>query len=538
MDAVWLAHKLSERRLTRETTEYLQSLAEAPILASRRNVTTFLRSLRNEPGPHVHLGDTPWGERVLVPLIELVKACGLTTGGMGSGKTFFACLIIDAMIQRLPGLRSMSFGVLDAKGELFDRALYLLSRRIEALHGEEREALLRRIVIIDFSSREALSSYNILSRWPYTEPDFFVTSRLETLRELLPAGEKLSLRGATVLKNVLALLAEFSLPLPYLDEVLSSEGFRGKLLSRSKNPSVRQYFENHLREEGKQTIPALRARMETLFASEGVRLALSGTTAPDFRALQNEGKIVLINCAGSAITRGVRLLLQGLVLSDIRQSIFARPNNPPVTYWWCADEAQNFFLTRQQQENMADILTMARSFGSFFCFLCQNLSTAVPDARMLETLYTNIRWSLTLRSTQHDAGFLRSALPVTGRLQKPEPNPFRPSGTYTPEEERNIALAGIATLPDREGYLWLKTLSDKAIRIRTPFIDLGSGEHFRTIVDSILQDTTIGDRITRSEYLDRIRERDRRWTDAPEAATQELDVPMAHAFAREQGVNV
>ena len=32
--------------------------------------------------------------------------------------------------------------------------------------------------------------------------------------------------------------------------------------------------------------------------------------------------------------------------------------------------------------------------------------------------------------------------------------------------------------------------------------------------------------------------RDRRWTDAVPAQTQELDVPMAHAFAREQGANV
>ena len=150
---------------------------------------------------------------------------------------------------------------------------------------------------------------------------------------------------------------------------------------------------------------------------------------------------------------------------------------------------------------------------------------------MLETLYTNIRWSLTLRSTQHDAGFLRSALPVTGRLQKPNLDPFRPAGTYTPEEERTIALNGIATLPDREGYLWLKTLSDKAIRIRTPFIDLGSGEHFRTIVDSILQDTTIGSRITRSEYLERMRERERQWTqNTLDTAPEDMDVQMAHAY--------
>ena len=55
--------------------------------------------------------------------------------------------------------------------------------------------------MIDFSSREAVSPYNILARWPYTDQDFFVTSRLETLRELLPAGEKLSLRGVAVLKT-------------------------------------------------------------------------------------------------------------------------------------------------------------------------------------------------------------------------------------------------------------------------------------------------------------------------------------------------
>jgi hypothetical protein len=38
-----------------------------------------------------------------------------------------------------------------------------------------------RIPVIDFSSREAASSYNILSR---CAKNFFVTSRLETLQEL------------------------------------------------------------------------------------------------------------------------------------------------------------------------------------------------------------------------------------------------------------------------------------------------------------------------------------------------------------------
>jgi hypothetical protein len=103
---------------------------------------------------------------------------------------------------------------------------------------------------------------------------------LETLRELLPAGEKLSLRRGSVLKNVLALLSELDLPLTHLDQVLQSESFRSRLLARSKNPEVKTYFGYHFAQEGKQTIAALRARMDSLFASEGVRLALAGPAAP------------------------------------------------------------------------------------------------------------------------------------------------------------------------------------------------------------------------------------------------------------------
>ncbi len=511
----WLAGKLSEKRIGRETNRHLDSLVREPIRVSERGVREMLTKLRSEPGPHAHLGETEWGEDVMVPLSELVKACGIVTGGTGAGKSMAACAVIEALTHHLPQSRSVGFGVLDAKGELFERALYLLSARLQKLDGKAREELQNRIVIIDFSSQKAVSPYNILSRWPYTEHDFFINSRLETLRELLPSGEKLSLRGAAVLKHLLALLSEFGLPLTYLNHALESDVLRAKLLARSKNPETRLYFARHFVQEGKQTIAALRTRMDSLFSSDGVRLALSGSTAPDFRRLQNEGKIVLVNCAGSSISRGVRLLLQGLVLSDIRQAIFARPTNPPVSYLWLADEAQNFFLTRQQQEDMAEILTMARSFGAFFCFLCQNISTAVQDSRFLEQLHTNIRWSLTLRGTPRDAQFLRAALPVTGRRLRPEPHPFRERTVCSPEEERSLALEGIANLPDRTGYLWLKTRSPEAVKFRTRPIDLPESEEFRRRIEA-LRETDLGGRLSLPEYQRFIEERDREWLDMKE----------------------
>ena len=533
---LWWADKLAGRKLEQATQRYLHRLAQAPAEETRRSTTRLLADLRGTPGPKVYVGRTPWGENVDVPLLELVKAVGLTTGGMGSGKTFFALVILEALIRRMPQLRNLSFGVIDPKGELFERALWLLNWRLNQLRGPEQDELLRKIVVIDFANREALSSYNILARWPYTEQDYFVTSRLETLRDLLPSSEKLSLRGSNVLKYALELLSEFNLPLTYLDRVLSADDVRGRLLAASRRPDVRYYFQRHFGMEGKQTKEALRARMDSLFASEGVRLALSGSAAPDFRQLQNEGKIVLINCAGPTISRGVRLLLQGLVLADIRQSIFARPNNPEVTYLWCADEAQNFFLTQQQKDNFPDLLNMARSYGSFFYLLCQNLSTAIPDARILEMLFTNIRWSLTLRGSPRDAAYLKSALPVTGRRRRPEPHPFREAGVYRPEEERTLALNGIASLPDREGYLWLRTRSAEAVAIRTPNIALPEGDAFRAVVDTLRNDPAFGARSSRSEYQALVRDRDRRW--AGSGASEDVRAKLEDAYRQAQELPV
>jgi len=378
MKTLWLLEKFAGKDLKRATARYLQELAAAPLRASRASTSRLLQTMAGVPGPTVHFGTTAWGQDVRVPLADLVRAVGLVTGGMGAGKTMAALLILERIVRLLPQERSVSFGVIDPKGELFERALWLLAWRLNQLPRRQQEELLDRVVVIDFASREALSAYNILAQWPHAEEDYFITNRLETLRDLLPSSEKLSLRGANVLKHVLVLLSHAGLPLTCLNQVLGEEDFRQRLVAKCPNEEVRTYFTRHFAMEGKQTKEALRARMESLFASEGVKLALSGKTAPDFRKLQNEGKIVLVNCSGPTISRGVRLLLQGLVLSDIRQSIFARPTNPPVTYVWMADEAQNFFLTKQQQENMPDLLNMARAYGSFFHLLCQNLSTAVP----------------------------------------------------------------------------------------------------------------------------------------------------------------
>jgi Helicase HerA, central domain len=505
-----LADLFRGKRIDRAARDACREVAREPVCRSLRHAEALLTALEAEPGPHVELGETLWDERVplAVPLPYLVKAHAVITGGTGSGKTMAALALIQSLLST--GAQRFSFGVLDAKGELFERTLYLVVRRLERLPDREAEALARRLVIIDLASPDPVTSYNIACPWAGSDPDFFAASRVETLAELLPAGDGFSLRGASIVKHALKLLAARRLPFSYLDRVLSSEPLRARLLAGSKDDELRHYFRQHFPSEGRATIAAVRARIAAaLLSSESLKLALAGDGAPDFRRLQDEGRIVLVNCAGPNIARPTARVLQALVLSDIRQAVFARKTRRP--FLWVCDEAQNFFRTRQLRENMTDLLTMSRSFGAFFLYLTQNLSTAVQDGEMLETLHTNLRWSLTLRGTSKDGAFLRAALPVTGSREKPRLNRYATRACYTPAEERNLLVEELAYLPDRTGWLWLKSRSPEAIKIRTRTMAIPDDAAFEERVARIRAEAAIGDRTPREAHLASMARRDEAW---------------------------
>ena len=520
----WLLDRVLGSKVQRETDLYLSDLTRWPTVSARKNASELLERLHAKPGEKVKLGETMWGKTVVVPVEDILRSHSLITGGTGSGKTMLALLIIRAILETPPQSRNVGFGLVDPKGDLFSGTLFLLAKRLEDLGRHNPDAareLRRRIVIYDFSSPDPLSSYNILSRWPDAEPDFFAGSRSDLLLDLLSGTDKLSLASSSLLQKLILLLSEFGLPLvPYLDETLQDEALRSELLAKCANPGVRAYFAKQFPAVPNASIAALRRRMEALFCSDGVRLALAGDRAPDFRRFQDEGKVVLVNCFGRNIPRGVRRLLQGLVISDIRQSVFARKEKDRAFLWFC-DEAQNFFITEKLRDNMSDLLTMSRSFGSHFVFLTQNLSTAVPDARMLKTLYTNVRWAFSMRREPADCAFLKPALSATGRMLRPQADPFSQKSFYTLAEEKTLALEGLSQLPDRVGYLWLRTGGSEAIKLKTEDLEMPQGTTLEQIIRSIQRDPSIGLRHSRKEYERLIAERDRKWlVDAGESSDE------------------
>ena len=89
----------------------------------------------------------------------------------------------------------------------------------------------------------------------------------------------------------------------------------------------------------RRPIAAVCRRLDALFLSDGVRLALSGNIAPDFRRLQDEGCIVGVKCFGPNIPRRVRQLLQNLVGCDAIEHIAAGRITPKLAYMFCNEGA-------------------------------------------------------------------------------------------------------------------------------------------------------------------------------------------------------
>jgi len=458
--------KLFKERINRATEHTLDELMRSTSNRHRDEITDALSRLAREQGAKVRLGTTDWGQDVQLSL-DQIATHGLVLGASGAGKSYFALSLISQILEAATSPAPVSFGILDAKGELFETAIKYLYAYIYRLKPSEREALRKRIFTIDFSNAALVAPYNILAHQEYVADEIMVASRIETISEQFSGLSEISVRMKQILKNALLLMVEFSLPLPFFEKLFTDPLLLNLLVEKSKNPQVKDYFENRFDDESKSTLLALRQRIDALLISEGVRLSLSASSAPDFKAFQDQGAIVLINTAGRNITRGISDLLQGLILSDIKQSVFRR-SNPNQKFIWFFDEAQNLYKTAANREHMIDLLTMARSFGSQFVLLTQSLTSAVRDQDILNSILANVRWMVMLRSTLRDAELISPSIHLTVTRAKPKHNPFEPARLMSESEELKTNLKEVTKFPDRIAYCWLKAYLHWAIKIATP----------------------------------------------------------------------
>ena len=101
------------------------------------------------------------------------------------------------------------------------------------------------------------------------------------------------------------------------------------------------------------------------------------------------------------------------------------------------------------------------------------------------------------------------------------------------DEERVLVPEDIASLPDREGYLWLKNRSAEAIRVAVADVPIPDGNALMQATSAIRQDAAIGERMSRKQYDQAIASRDRERSDqAPDLATA---MTRRYQSTREEG---
>src|SRR5438552_18984634 len=135
-----------------------------------------------------------------------------------------------------------------------------------------------------------------------------------------------------------------------------------------------------------------------------------------------------------------------------------------------------------------------------------------------------------MRGEPGDCTFLKSALPVTGRRARPRTDPFQEQTFSTPAEERGLLLDEIANLPDRVGYLWMRTHTSEAIPIRTPDLAIPPGRDLEQATLPIKRDANLGGRTPRKVYDRMMADRDRQWIEPEVVAVNEISETFPEAY--------
>jgi hypothetical protein len=376
--SAWLLDRFFGKRIACETRRYLAAVAGASIQASRARASALLRSFSERPGPHVFLGETVWGAPVRVPLSEVISKAGLMTGGSGSGKTMTALLIIAALLESSE-IFPAGFAMVDgAKSDLFTGALFLVQRRLEELSRRDPAAaskLRHRVRIIDFAAPNVVTPFNIPARWPMPIRTHSRHTR-PLLLNLVPDSDALKLAAAP-LKTLVQIFSTPGLDLSVVDliESLDDDAVLDRVVNRCRNNALVGILRRQMATVLKSTRAALRRRMEVLVSSKSVSRILAGRTAPDFRRFQDDGYLLLVNCAGPNISSSLTRFLNTLTMSYFCRSIYAR-RRPETRFMVFADEAQDLLASAIMSDHLSDAGRLSRRYGTHFCLITQNLSAA------------------------------------------------------------------------------------------------------------------------------------------------------------------
>lgn len=457
-------HGSSQKRaVSAEEREFLKHAAKAGALLERLRATYGATA----PGTFAIGSGVELGFEARLSAAQLA-AHALIVGPSGSGKSYFAALLLQGLLSQ--GIRS--FAVLDPKAETVALGKAVVASAARGLTSRAREALYRRVLLLDLFGEEALPRLNVLAPVPGLDDETHAYQIALLLTSEMDQG--VGVRQEAILFLVLRCLLRSGLPITVLPVALETPLLLERLAETNGPSELFRTTAARLRKESKERVLGLVSRAERVLRLRATRLALGAPDCLDFGKLLD--LVTLVNLAPPMGAADISRVLSGLLWMGISQAIRRRPNGAPRTHL-VIDEAPTFLAAggAQMADALEDLLRLARSKGVYLAALTQDLaSIAKVSPSLPETLRTNVHLIALFRCLA-DAHW-DFVLPITGRRPRPESAPWEESkgGCLERSAEVQVLRGDLARLPDRHCFFADRRTGLPGIRLKTADLALSA----------------------------------------------------------------
>jgi hypothetical protein len=329
-------------------------------------------------------------------------------GASGMGKTKLLEHFISQDVRN-----EFGFGILDPHGDLVRHTMEFLTYMPWADELDER------VILIDPTDKENTVSFNPLE----LTQGYNSARQAKQLTEVFHRiwGESWGDRMADILTNTLVVLIENNLTLNELLPCLTDATFRNKLVERTQNDVVRDYFKREYNELNPKTrsewLTSTSNKVRTFLLDEDIKdIFLSTKSSFNFREIIDNRKILLVRIPKGLLGDENSNLLGSLILSHIQMAAFSRADitndDDRVPFYLYIDEFQNFAA-----KNFAFIMDEARKYKLALTLAHQNLSQVPSD---LKSSLLNCNLQAYFRVSRVDAEVLAKEL-FAGVFLNPQP---------------------------------------------------------------------------------------------------------------------
>jgi Type IV secretory system Conjugative DNA transfer len=410
-------------------------------------------------------------------------AHGVVQGASGSGKTMF---LLSLLSQEISAGRP--FGIIDCKADLYEGVLRWMVAIGRSLPTEPREALKRRLQVVNPFDEEHLVPLNVCRSLPGISAETQAYEVTLALSRLFDSA--LGVHMESILRHLMLLLMEARLTLIEAPLILEDEILRGVLASRSANPVVKRFFLESYAKVPQVSKDALANRLQALSLCENLRLMLGADDLIDLRGILDRGDYLLVFLGkGPNVPEEQVDILGSIFFQLLLQATYARGSGARSRYLLILDEFFHLLDAPGLARRFESAITTVRSFGLSLTLIHHNLAQ-LPSA-LREIVLANCDLVALFRTSGRNAQFFGDFLPEVDFDRLDRIRDDRRGSAISPTETRRHQIEQLQRLPSRTCFWYDRRKPHRAIRLRVP--DLPAPHRFANTSESAL------DRIMREE---------------------------------------